>query len=69
MIDTTEPEILPADSPLYELPNVLLTPHIAGALGSETQRMADARASTRSSASRAASRSVTRAADDLARVA
>lgn len=41
IIDTTEPEILAADSPLYDLPNVFLTPHIAGAMGSETQRMAD----------------------------
>lgn len=40
VIDTTEPEILAADSPLYELPNVFLTPHIAGAMGTETQRMA-----------------------------
>lgn len=40
-IDTTEPEILPADSPLYDLPNVVLTPHLAGSMGTETQRMAD----------------------------
>ena len=40
VIDTTDPEILPADSPLYDLPNVFLTPHIAGAMGTETQRMA-----------------------------
>lgn len=40
VIDTTEPEILPADSPLYELPNVFLTPHVAGAMGTETQRLA-----------------------------
>lgn len=40
VLDTTEPEILPADSPLYELPNVFLTPHIAGAMGGETQRLA-----------------------------
>ncbi len=40
VIDTTEPEVLPADSPLYDLPNVFLTPHIAGAMGAETQRMA-----------------------------
>jgi len=39
VIDTTDPEILPTDSPLYELPNVFLTPHIAGAMGTETQRM------------------------------
>jgi phosphoglycerate dehydrogenase-like enzyme len=40
VLDTTEPEVLPADSPLYELPNVFLTPHIAGAMGRETQRLA-----------------------------
>jgi phosphoglycerate dehydrogenase-like enzyme len=40
VIDTTDPEVLPADSPLYELPNVLLTPHIAGAMGTETVRLA-----------------------------
>jgi phosphoglycerate dehydrogenase-like enzyme len=40
VIDTTEPEILPPDSPLYDLSNVFLTPHVAGALGTETQRMA-----------------------------
>ncbi|RSO12502.1 hydroxyacid dehydrogenase, partial [Streptomyces sp. WAC 06725] len=28
-------------SPLYDLPNVLLTPHIAGSLGGELHRMAD----------------------------
>jgi len=39
VIDTTDPEVLPADSPLYDLPNVFLTPHIAGSLGSETFRM------------------------------
>lgn len=39
VIDTTEPEILPADSPLYDLPNVFLTPHIAGAMGRETERL------------------------------
>ena len=41
VIDTTEPEILPASSALYALPNVFLTPHIAGAIGRETQRLAD----------------------------
>lgn len=40
VIDTTDPEVLPADSALYELPNVFLTPHIAGSMGTETQRMA-----------------------------
>jgi phosphoglycerate dehydrogenase-like enzyme len=41
IIDTTEPEVLPAHSPLYTLPNVFLTPHIGGAMGAETQRMAE----------------------------
>jgi phosphoglycerate dehydrogenase-like enzyme len=40
VVDTTDPEILLADSPLYDLPNVFLTPHIAGAMCAETQRMA-----------------------------
>jgi phosphoglycerate dehydrogenase-like enzyme len=40
VIDTTLPEVLPPDSPLYELPNVFLTPHIAGAMGTETRRLA-----------------------------
>lgn len=41
VLDTTEPEDLPASSPLFTLPNVMLTPHIAGSLGSETQRLTD----------------------------
>jgi phosphoglycerate dehydrogenase-like enzyme len=41
VIDVTEPEVLPSDSPLYDLPNVVLTPHIAGALGVELQRLGD----------------------------
>jgi len=40
VIDTTEPEVLPAESPLYDLPNVFLTPHVAGAMGAETRRLA-----------------------------
>ncbi|MFG3494668.1 hydroxyacid dehydrogenase [Streptomyces sp. NPDC047928] len=42
VLDVTEPDELPADSPLYDLPNVLLTPHIAGSLGNELVRMAHA---------------------------
>jgi phosphoglycerate dehydrogenase-like enzyme len=42
LLDVTEPEPLPADSVLYGLPNVVITPHIAGSLGSETRRMSDA---------------------------
>lgn len=41
VLDTTEPEVLPADSPLYELPNVFLTPHVAGSLGNETGRLVE----------------------------
>jgi len=40
-LDPTEPDELPVDSPLFELPNLFLTPHIAGSLGSEIQRLAD----------------------------
>ncbi|MEU6770550.1 hydroxyacid dehydrogenase [Streptomyces sp. NPDC046759] len=39
VLDVTEPEPLPAGSPLYRLPNVFLTPHIAGSLGNELQRL------------------------------
>lgn len=42
VLDHTEPQVLPADSPLYELPNVLLTPHLAGSIGGELHRLADA---------------------------
>ena len=41
VIDVTEPEILPADHAFYRLPNVLLTPHIAGSLGGELRRIGD----------------------------
>lgn len=41
VLDVTEPEPLPPDSPLFGLPNVVLTPHIAGAAGYETRRMAE----------------------------
>lgn len=41
LIDTPEPEPLPVDSPFYDLPNVVLTPHIAGALGNELRALAD----------------------------
>jgi len=39
VIDVGEPGVLPATSPLYTLPNVLLTSHIAGAVEYERQRL------------------------------
>jgi len=39
VLDVTDPEPAEADSPLYDLPNVVLTPHIAGSLGRECGRM------------------------------
>ncbi|GGK95350.1 hydroxyacid dehydrogenase [Sphaerisporangium melleum] len=41
ILDVTDPEPLPATSPLYDLPNVMITPHVAGSLGSETRRMSE----------------------------
>ncbi|MGN7978345.1 hydroxyacid dehydrogenase [Microbacterium sp. 22195] len=40
-LDVVHPEPLPADSPLYGLPNVVITPHIAGALGNEIVRLGE----------------------------
>ncbi|MEV5843239.1 hydroxyacid dehydrogenase [Streptomyces sp. NPDC051985] len=41
VLDVTDPEPLPVGSPLYGLPNVFLTPHIAGSLGNELARLGD----------------------------
>ena len=30
ILDVTEEEPLPADSPLWDLPNLLITPHVSG---------------------------------------
>ncbi|MFD3947134.1 hydroxyacid dehydrogenase [Streptomyces sp. NPDC058579] len=35
VLDVTDPEPLPVDHPLWELPNAFLTPHLAGAQGNE----------------------------------
>ena len=37
-LDVTEPEPLPADSPLWDVPNLLLTPHVAGGMRLEITR-------------------------------
>lgn len=39
VIDVTDPEIPVTGSPLYDLPNVFLTPHVAGAVGTERLRL------------------------------
>lgn len=40
VLDVTSPEPPPAGHPFYALPNVVLTPHIAGSSGNEVHRMA-----------------------------
>ncbi|MEV4954451.1 hydroxyacid dehydrogenase [Paenarthrobacter nitroguajacolicus] len=40
VLDVTTPWVLPADSGFYSHPHVLLTPHLAGSLGMELERMA-----------------------------
>lgn len=37
-LDVTDPEPLPADSPLWDVPNLILTPHVAGGMRLELTR-------------------------------
>ncbi len=41
IIDVTDPEIPESSSAFYDLPNVFLTPHIAGAVGLERARLGE----------------------------
>jgi phosphoglycerate dehydrogenase-like enzyme len=41
LLDVTWPEPAPADSLLWELPNVRISTHLAGSTGNEVRRMAD----------------------------
>ncbi|WP_043622527.1 hydroxyacid dehydrogenase [Nonomuraea candida] len=41
VLDVTEPEPLPPGHPLFALPNVLITPHLAGAQGRELRRLGE----------------------------
>ena len=42
VLDVTDPEPLPPGSPMLQLPNVFVTPHLAGAMGNESTRLGDA---------------------------
>lgn len=39
ILDVTDPEPLPSDSPLFDLPNAFITPHLAGSQGNEVARL------------------------------
>lgn len=41
ILDVSMPDVLPPGHPFYDLPNVFLTPHIAGSMGTELLRMGD----------------------------
>lgn len=42
VLDVTDPEPLPPDDPLLDLPGAFLTPHLAGSLGNELERLGSA---------------------------
>lgn len=42
ILDVTDPDVLPKGHALYTLPNVFLTPHLAGSMGVELRRLGKA---------------------------
>jgi phosphoglycerate dehydrogenase-like enzyme len=42
LLDVTEPEVLPKEHLLWDLPGAVITPHLAGATGNEMQRLGTA---------------------------
>jgi phosphoglycerate dehydrogenase-like enzyme len=42
LLDVTDPEPLPADSPAWSLPNLIVSPHIAGSIGNECSQLGEA---------------------------
>jgi phosphoglycerate dehydrogenase-like enzyme len=42
VLDVTDPDVLEPGHPLYTLPNVFLTPHLAGSMGVELRRLGEA---------------------------
>jgi phosphoglycerate dehydrogenase-like enzyme len=41
VLDVTTPDVLPPGHELYSMPNVVLTPHIAGSMGNELARLGE----------------------------
>lgn len=39
VLDVTEPEVIPSGSVLWDLPNLVITPHLAGSVGTELRRI------------------------------
>ncbi|AEE71592.1 hypothetical protein JCM18916_1295 [Cutibacterium acnes JCM 18916] len=44
--DVTDPEANVPDSPLWTLPNIMLTPYAAGSVGKELRRLGDGAVTT-----------------------